>query len=528
MDNTIPMTPGDYLDILKRRKWSLILPFAIIVLIAAVVAMLLPAVYMSTATILIEEQDIPQDFVMTTVTSFAEQRMQQIEQRIMSFTRLVEIIERFSLYPEMKGKKATEEIVAKMKENTSLAPVSAEIIDRRTGRPATATIAFTLSYEGKNPGKVQQVANVLTSLYLSESLQVRERQAQDTSDFLESELAKIRKQLTDLESRIAVFKENHLNELPEMLSSNMRSLDDMKRNLEVVGERLNSLRERELYLDTSLSGIKPHIEDLDQKVSTRNRLDELKVQLVHLTKRFSEEYPDVKKTRAEIAELEKQLDAEDAKPSRKKGPPDNPTYISVSAQLNSTRAEIALLQNQINELNLSVAEYQGRIAATPRVEEEYNRLVMERNNTQIKYNDLMAKHMEAQVAQGLEKDQKGERFTLIEPPRLPEKPFKPNRLAIALIGIVLGIGAGVGWAALREFSDNAVRNADHLTMTTQFPVLAGIPQIVTPRDATRKRLGRITTAMIVVGAAVAVVVVFHYFVMDLDVFWAKLMRRLAL
>ena len=149
MDNIIPMTPGDYLDILKRRMWSLILPFLIIVIIAAGVAVMLPSVYRSTATILIEEQDIPQDFVMTTVTSFAEQRMQQIEQRIMSFSRLVEIIERAGLYPELKDKKTTEEIVEKMREDTLLEPVSAEIIDRRTGRPATATIALPFPMKAK-------------------------------------------------------------------------------------------------------------------------------------------------------------------------------------------------------------------------------------------------------------------------------------------------------------------------------------------------------------------------------------------
>jgi len=522
------IAPGDYLDILKRRKWSLILPFLIITMVAGVVAVMLPSIYLSQATILIEEQEIPQDFVMTTVTSYAEQRMQQLNQRIMSFSRLVEIIDRFSLYSELKDKKTTEEIVAKMKKDTSMMPVSAEIIDRRTGKPATATIAFTLSYEGEVPAKVQQVANVITSFYLSENLQVRERQAQETSEFLESELDKIRTELAQLDSRIAGFKQQHLNELPEMLPANVRSLDDMKRSLEVAKERLSSLREREQYLGTSLVGIKPHIEDLDQKVTTRNRLDELKVQLVHLTKRFSEEYPDVKKTRAEIAELEQQLEEEEANKEVKKGSPDNPTYISVSSSLVNARAEIALLQNQIAELNLSIAEYERRIAATPRVEEEYSALVMARNSTLLKYNDLMAKHMEARVAQGLEKEQKGERFTLIEPPRLPEKPFKPNRLAIMLIGVVLGIGAGVGWAALREFSDDAVRSAGHLAYATKFPVLAGIPEIHTPEDIARQRRKRI---MIAAGTACAIVVallVFHFAIMDLDIFWVKLMRRLAI
>ncbi len=136
--------------------------------------------------------------------------------------------------------------------------------------------------------------------------------------------------------------------------------------------------------------------------------------------------------------------------------------------------------------------------------------------------------MEARVAHGLEKEQKGERFTLIEPPRLPEKPYKPNRLAIMLIGIVLGMGAGVGLAALREFSDDVVRNGDILTMANQFPVLAGIPEIVTAKDVTRRRTKRLIWAGCAVGIVALGLVAFHFFVMDLDIFWAKLMRKFAI
>jgi hypothetical protein len=140
----------------------------------------------------------------------------------------------------------------------------------------------------------------------------------------------------------------------------------------------------------------------------------------------------------------------------------------------------------------------------------------------------MRKHMEARVAHGLEKEQKGERFTLIEPPRLPEKPYKPNRLAIMLIGIVLGMGAGIGLAALREFSDDAVRSAESLTMMTEFPVLAGIPEIMTAKDIAGRRTKRLALAVCALAAVVLGLAVFHFFVMDLDIFWAKLMRKLAI
>jgi polysaccharide chain length determinant protein (PEP-CTERM system associated) len=442
----------------------------------------------------------------------------------MSFSRLVEIIQRFELYPELKDKRTTEEIVEKMKGDTNLEPVSAEIVDKRTGRASTATIAFTLSYEGKNPKKVQQVANTLTSLFLEENLQVREKQAQETSAFLEGEMGRIKAELAGIDSQIADYKEVHINELPEMLQLNLQTLNNIERNIELASQQLRTLKEKEEYLETQLASITPYKEE----DTSRQRLEELKMQLVHLTKRFSEEYPDVKKTRAEIADLEKQLKESGANPSNIKNRPDNPAYISLAAQLASTNSEIESIKRQLEELNLSANEYRNRIAASPRVEEAYNALTLARNTTQAKYDDLMRKHMEARVAQGLEKEQKGERFTLIEPPRLPEKPFKPNRMAIMLIGMVLGVGAGIGLTALREFSDDAVRDGDNLTIMTQFPVLAGIPEIITAKDITRRRTKRFIWAATAVGVMVIGLVVFHFLVMDLDIFWAKLMRKLPI
>jgi len=294
---TSPMAPMDYMNILQRRKWSLILPALIVILITVVVALVLPSIYMSTSTILIEEQDIPADFVMTTVTSYVEQRLQSINQRMMSFTRLSEIIKRFNLYPELKDKVTAEEIVEKMKEDTLLEPVSTEVVDRRTGRPSSATIAFTLSYQGKNPNTVQQVANVLTSLFLTEDLQVRETQAKETAVFHESEMDKIKEKLADLEARVADYKNEHINELPELLQLNLQSLDRTEREVGLAKEQLRNLNERKVYYQSQLAGIEPYLETEEDMFSQR-RLEELKVELVHLTKTFSDEYPDVRKTRA--------------------------------------------------------------------------------------------------------------------------------------------------------------------------------------------------------------------------------------
>lgn len=514
------MTMDDYFTIVRRRKWSLICPAIIVFLASAIVALALPSIYKSTSTILIEEQDIPADFVMTTVTSYAEQRLQSTHQRIVSFSRLLDLVNRFNLYPDLKDKWTDEEIVAKMREDIILEPISIETVDRRTRRPSAVTIAFTLSYEGKNPGTVHRVANILTSMFLEENLLVREKQATETSIFLENEMDKVKADLSKLEAKMAAFKAAHINELPELLQVNMQSLNNIENNIERLNEQLRSLKEREGYLQTQLASIPREVD--------QNHLAQLKAQLAYLRARYSDQYPDVIKTKAEIAELEKQRNNSTGSSVQTNNPPGNPAYITLAAQLSSTQADIVSVRKQIKEANETANKYRTRISNTPKVEEAYKPIYIERNNTQVKYDDLMRKHMEARVAQGLEKEQKGERFTLIDPARLPEKPYKPNRMAIMLIGFLLSIGAGVGWASLKEFNDQSIRDSDSLTRATSFPVLAVIPEIITKKDTRRisnKRMVMITATVLIIIVGVTA---FHYLIMDLNVFWAKLMRKVSL
>ncbi len=518
------ISPGDYVRIAKRRKWSFILPFIFVVAAAVAVALLLPPKYRSSATILIEEQEIPADFVTATVTSFAEQRLQQINQRIMSTTKLLEIIESFDLYKKMRAKRTTEEVIAQMREDVHLQQISTEVMDRRTGRATVATIAFSLSYEGKDsPDAVQRVANRLVSLFLQENLEVRERQTAETSEFLEEEMQRVRKELTAIEMTLSDFKERHISELPELLQVNIQGLSNSERSIERLEEQLRSIKEREGYLQTQLASLSPFMENSD-----RSRLQMLETELVSMKTRFSDDHPDVIKVRAEIGAMKTKMASDSNGRDSNPEEPDNPAYVTLASQLASSRSEIKSIHLQIKEFRKTKAMYQARIESTPRVERTYKELVSRQMNIQAKHNDLTRKHMEATVAHGLEKGQKGERFTLIDPPRLPEKPFKPNRLAIMLIGAVLGIGVGVGWAALREFSDQSVRDVDRLTLSTGFPVLGHVPNILTRKDRRRIMIRRLTSVSTAVLVVVAGITVFHFFVMDLNVFWAKLGRKMVM
>lgn len=516
------MSPGDYLAVLKRRKWNIVIPIVSILLISVIIAFALPPIYKSTTTVLIEQQDVPLEYVKSSVSTYAEQQMQIINQRIMSSTRLLDIINRLNLYPELKDTMMTEEIIEQMRDDITLEPISVNVVDPKTGRPTSATIAFTISYQGKkDPGKVLQVANILASLFLEENSQVRERQATEVSRFLQDEVAKVKADLEGIDTAIARFKEKHVNDLPELVQVNMQSINDIERNIDLLNNQLSQLKEKEVYMKTQLANTPADFMQTD-----RQRLGELNVKLVNLKHQFSDEHPDVIKTKAEIAELEKRLKASSAGAGKER--PDNPAYITLSSQLAGTRSEIATVSAQIRDLNTRLDDYRRRIELSPQVESEYKALLMERGNTQAKFEDLTKKFMESRVSQGLEREKKGERFTIIDPARLPEVPYKPNRPAIMLIGLILGIGAGIGIASFREFTDSSVHSAAMLTRVTSFPVLASIPLIVIDSKSDRKKTLWIWIAAGLVGFSLCATIIFHYFIMDLDILWVKVFGRLGM
>jgi len=510
-------TVTDLLRIVRRRKWEIAAPAVGIFLTAAAVAFSLPKVYRSTSTILIEAQEIPREYVAANVTSYADQRLQSINQRIMGTTKLLEIINRFDLYAELKSSKAVEDIVAKMRKDIKFSTISADVVDPRTGRPAQATIAFSVSYQSENPTVVHQVANELTSIYLEENLKSREKQSLETSRFMEDEMKSGQAKLAQVEAKIAGYKEKHITSLPELSQVNLQGLDMVERDISAMKDQLRTLHEKEGYLQAQLASIPS--ETVSQEKAA---LKELRVLLVDLRSRFSDEYPDVVKTKAAISDLEKHLNSERALPE---DVPDNPAYVALSSQLAGVRVDIESAKRQLSELPKKRDSFRGRIEATPRVEEGYKNLAAERNNLQAKYDELTKKSMDANVAHGLETGKLGEQFSVVDPARLPEKPVSPNVPAILLIGLILGCGSGIGLAAVKESGDQSVRGTEELARATSFPVLASIPEIATRRDVDwRKRRCKLAAAGLALAGVVGVLL-FNYFIMDLDVVWAKALRR---
>ena len=389
-------------NIIQRRKYFLLVPFICINIVAILTALLLPPIYRSTSTILIEEQEISVQYVMTTVTSIVDKRLQEIKQKILSSVKLKEIIDKYALYREDVEKKTVEEIISNMRDDINLEMISANIIDQRTGRPSQATVAFSLTYQGKNnPEKVQQVTSVLTSLFLEENIKSREKQVVEASSFFEDEKNKIEIEMQKLEVELSKFKNDHINELPEVLNINIQDIRTINNDIDRLNEKIKFLKKDEANLTEQLSTISSQLHEDD-------RVNNIKLEINKLSSQYTDDYPTIIHLKNEIEKIEKQ------KIIDKSNKTTNPAFAKLSGDLQSVQSEIASTKKQIELQENRKSVITGYINATPFVEQEYRKILIDRDSLKSKYDDLMRKYMEAKVAQGLEKEQKGERFTLID------------------------------------------------------------------------------------------------------------------
>ncbi len=528
-------TFDDYKDFLKRRKWYIVLPWLLIFGTVAAIAYVLPPVYRSSATILIESQQVPPDLIRTTVTSYAEERINAITQQILSRQVLLDLVKKYDLYPDKQGKVPVEQILEDMRSDIHVEMVSAEVPDRRGGRPVTVNVAFTVSFEGKDPKKVMQVTNRLASFFLEYNLKMREGLAKRTTQVLEQQVEQYRDVVNELESRIAKFKAEHMKEMPELAGLNYETERQIRRQIESIDNQIATIKDRIIYLKGQLATIPPEspvaassgqlldpvqrlkalkneeislaanlspkhpdvvrirreIKRLEEEIGTSGKRAELEgllrlkeSELQDLRSKVTEKHPDIRRLKKEIAKLKREIKAAPVEHSSKATLPTNPAFINIQTQIKAAEIDLRGLTKKRQELEARWQEYIKRLEKMPEVEKQFRELTRDYETAQKKYAETMAKYLEAKQAQNLERAQASEKFTIIDPPQLPERPIKPNRMAIILIGFVLGMGAGIGLAAVLEVSDQTVRTPRDVLRVTGKPVIATIMDV---GQAARKR-----------------------------------------
>ncbi len=356
-----PRDLRDYLAIVRRRRRALILAFAAGIISTVLLAVLLPPYYRSAGTVLIEQQEIPANLVQSTVTSFADERVQIISQRVMTTQTLLDIITRYNLYPRERQRETREQLLTRMRKDVGLKMISADVIDPRDGRPTSATIAFEVSYTSRSADLAAKVANELVTLYLNENLTNRTQIAEQATDFLRSEGDRINKQITAVEAKLEKFKQQNYERLPGLTQVNMQLLDRDEQQLLVAEEKENSLEQQRVFLEAQLAQLKPDaaiFSDTGERIlSARDRLKMLRSQLAAARAKYAPDYPDVVTLQREVTGLEREVgdapsitndlqrELDDARSqlaaARKRYAPDYPDRVRLEREVDSLQGQLA-------------------------------------------------------------------------------------------------------------------------------------------------------------------------------------------
>lgn len=565
----------DFKGIIRRRKSLFLYTFALIFCVCFVIAFMMPSVYQSEVMISVENQEIPEEYVKSTITSYVSERLQILDRKILSRQKLLEMIKTHQLYPELVS---DGEMVAKMRQDITLQTINVKRSDDRD----RATIAFTLTYKHKDPQKAKLIANLLSNLFVEEDLRTRQRLAGTTTAFLERELDDLRLQVKANEEKISRFKAANIDQLPGSTGIFQQTVFRLEQDIDRTDTRIRSLQEKIVYLKSQIANIDPMVPILTDSGEVannpNNRLKYLRLQLIRMQANLSDKHPDIIKLKSEIEKLEaqvggnggiseqvnrlKMVEKEIAELEAKFGDKhpdlvqlkkeadllstqiaryrnsanavkqtdeqsDNPGYMNIKAQIIVAESEINALRDERRKLNGKLEEYQKKLEMAPFIDEEYNSLTLDYENAKKKFNEVSNKLHSARIAQEMDVSEQGKQFRIEYPANLPHKPAEPNRLLIILMGFVLGIGCAVLLVALAEGLDSSIKGSEDMEGMIGVPVLATISLYDTPQQKRERRVKRaVLVASIILIFFVGSVVV-DRFIVPLDDVWNTFEDRLV-
>jgi polysaccharide chain length determinant protein (PEP-CTERM system associated) len=493
-------------DIVVRRRWWILAPTFFIWTAVFVTSWFVPSQYRSETVILVEQQKVPQQYVVSNVASDMQERLQSMTQQILSRTRLMKIIQDFKLYQNLRSRKSPDELVDTMREDIKI-----DLVHAPGDKDLTA---FKIYYLSNSPVLAQQVTNELTTLFIDENLRAREQQSQGTTDFLQRQVESARANLEQQESKLRDFKLQYLGQLPAQLQPNVQILTGLQNQLAAAQSARDQSIQQNTYLTSLINQYKPAAKDSKGDDASGNagamgadqKLEALRVQLAELKAKYTDEHPDVVKLQQQITETERLRDKMAADPAKYGAGGDDriSPLAQLSSQLKANQLQMQSADKQIASLQQKIGDYQARLNMTPLREQQMSDLTRDYEQSKANYESLLAKQMQSSLATNLEKRQQGEQFRIIDPPSMPIKPVSPNRLIWSLGGLVLGLALGAGLVVIMEAVNDNVRNEHDLLASQRLPILAEIPHMQTAIEVTRKRWYPLMEA--VVMAAMFVVV----------------------
>src|SRR5208283_5189311 len=503
----------DYWAMVVRRRWWIIGPLFLGWLIVFASAWIIPPKYTSETVILVEQQKVPEHFVMPNVQVDLQERLQSITQQVLSRSRLLSIINNLHLYQGLFFGSPDDQILQMRKDiNIDLvqAPPSA-------GRPGALT-AFKVSYVADKPQIAQQVNTQLATLFIDENVRASQQQSESTTNFLDSQLTGAAAALATQEKKMREYEASHMGELPDQLQSNLQILNGAQGQLQAAVDARDKALQQQAYLNSLATqydamGVTETTQATPQ--STSPQLQAMRTELAELEVRYTPDHPDVKKLKDTIAKMEEmQKDTQEAKSDDASKDSDKSAttfsqaqamtpVMQIQSQLKSNKLEIQSREAQIARLETKVNEYQVRLNATPGRQQELSDIMRNYDESKKNYDQLLGKTMASSLATSLNRQQQGDQFRIIDPPSMPEKASFPNRFKFSLAALGAGLALAFVFGVGMEFLDDRIRSEADLIEAAPLPVLAEIPPLPTERETAAQRW----KPWIAVAAAILVAII---------------------
>jgi succinoglycan biosynthesis transport protein ExoP len=549
----------DYIDMLRRHRSWLIGPMFAGLVLSVVVAFLWEDSYVSTAVMQITPQQISPRLVPADFTNEMQDRLNQMQQEILSRGSLTELIIRpsLNLYPKQRSYRPLEDIVQDMRNKS----IKIQMVDVSTGAGGQGgqgaqkafSSAFAISFTYTDRYKAQAVVRELVSKFVEQNVKAQTDQARMTAQFMDDELKNAQKSLNDLDARLTQWKLENQGKLPEQFQANVTAYQGSQMEAQRLTDQIAHAQTQKVMLEQQLQNIiadqnyyTSHLEDTltnpgqlsvrnQQFVNLDSELLKLKSNLASMRKQYGENYPLMNEVKAQIenleaqkAELEKEQAAKDTAavssgPTtvRVTNPQVQQRLVEIKNNIATIKTQITAAQQEIDSLMRAQGEnakristYQARIESAPVGAQQYEALLRDFNLAKEAYDVQVKRKQASETQQNLEEHKAGEQLVPLDPPSLPEQPVEPKRPIWAAVGTTLGLMFGVLMAGIKEMKDTSLKNLKDVRAYTNLPVLSSVPLLENTLLVRRKRrlFWLAWSASFVVGTlAMGASLYYHYF-----------------
>ncbi|HTS35573.1 MAG TPA: Wzz/FepE/Etk N-terminal domain-containing protein [Candidatus Solibacter sp.] len=490
------LTIDDYLAMLRRRAKVILIPALLAPLTAYMVSYFFPAKYTSQSLVLVEGQKVPENMVQPVVSQDLTMRVATLQQQVMSQSQLQPVVEK--LYPNL-GPAGVNRIIDSIQANMNLEPVvtSLSAIGTSAGKPPkpgqSPVPGFYISYTASKAREAQQICNELTTLMVSQNLHSIQDAAAGTSAVLGHGLDDAKRNLDDMDAKLAAFKKEHVGQLPDDEENNFKILTGLNTQLEANTQQLNRAQADKSYAESMLAqqlGAWKALQSSTNPQTLEKQLSEMQSQLVQLEAKYTEDHPDVIKLKADIAGVRKKLAEINNAPADASQGTDEKASAMEPAEIRQLRLQIhqygeliAAATRDQKRLQTEIATYQSRVSLSPAVEEQYKELTRDYSIALKGYQDLLAKKNTADLTVKMNNQEEGERMFPLNPANLPDSPSFPNRLFFAGGGLGAGLGFGLALALWMEFRDKSIRNEADAEAALDLPMLVSVPWLGAEEEA---------------------------------------------